>query len=383
MQNTHLTHIEDLLLIDGKKAVPTIIDYFRYIILWLQGDRNQISIRAKYDGSPATTFGKHPENSKFFISTKSLLNKKHVRYAHTVADIQKEFTPAIHSILEDTFHALAGHHHDSIWQGDIMFTQATLRESKKYYEFCHNTILYQVKKNSVMGEHIRNAQVGLAIHTQYHWESGEYYATLGKEPPTINGIWQPPLEPFLQVRIRRYNLMKIHSALSGLELHATHISDLYALIEQYFPNPKKWKEEIMKTINRRIRENVSVTNATQLWRDIHSTMWSHYIQQASFDKDNPDNNCNKLDAFEKKHGRDIERWFRWYADAVRLKHSIITILRDLVDDSELSMEINGKKTNHEGFVVSQQDKWAIKLVNRHEFSHVNFVKNFDRKKQKI
>lgn len=376
MQNKHLDHLEDTLLLQGNKGISEILMYLNRIMQWLEGKRDDTRITIKYDGSPAVTFGIHPNNGEFFVSTKSLFNKKS-KYAFDKKQIEEQFTPGIHGklwMLLDTF--LTTVYPTGVWQGDILYTKDSpdFEETETYYRFRFNTLVYKVRKDSAMGEEIKKSPIGLVVHTHYDYQDGQYNASCAHDFVSMgNIIWQPPLEAFKQVAPAK-KIISLKADIEDLQKNASGLIDFYEIINTMFSNPKKWQIEILKAINYHIIHQLDVTNFKKVWQHIHMTMWSEYISKVSFDNTDPLNGCNQIDLLESTYMPEINRWFTWYIDVMKLKNKIINVLQSMVDHPDMSLELDGKKAHHEGFVVSDtRNGKIVKLVNRKVFSHANFT----------
>jgi len=77
MPNTHIDHPEDMILTGDLSVIGELYS------------ENYISV--KIDGAPAIVWGKHPENGKFFVSTKSAFNKKKIKTCFTKQDVIQHF----------------------------------------------------------------------------------------------------------------------------------------------------------------------------------------------------------------------------------------------------------------------------------------------------
>ena len=77
MPNTHIDHPEDKILTGDLSVIGELYS------------ENYISV--KIDGAPAIVWGKHPENGKFFVSTKSAFNKKKIKTCFTKQDVIQHF----------------------------------------------------------------------------------------------------------------------------------------------------------------------------------------------------------------------------------------------------------------------------------------------------
>jgi hypothetical protein len=99
MQNTHLSHPEDSIL-DGNLQV---LDWF-----CAPGH-----LSPKLDGSPAVGFGINLATSKFAVATKSFLNKKKIKIAHSHEEIDTFYGGEVAVILHHLFDYAPRQH--SVW----------------------------------------------------------------------------------------------------------------------------------------------------------------------------------------------------------------------------------------------------------------------------
>ena len=102
-KNLHLEHPEDLIL----EGVTSVLDWFA----------SPSNISVKIDGAPAIVWGTNPENGKFFVSTKSVFNKKKVKICYTNDDILDQFdNQKLQTILHGCLEFLP--RTEGIYQGD-------------------------------------------------------------------------------------------------------------------------------------------------------------------------------------------------------------------------------------------------------------------------
>ena len=70
-KNTHLSHIDQSILIDGADGIRTTINFLESLINMLEGGKGgTIKIGLKWDGAPGLVAGFDPESKKFFVGTK-------------------------------------------------------------------------------------------------------------------------------------------------------------------------------------------------------------------------------------------------------------------------------------------------------------------------
>ena len=75
-KNTHLEHLEDSILLDGKTGCS---DAFMFIDelckTFSSGGSSNLKITTKWDGAPAVFCGIYPWTEMFFVGSKSIFNK--------------------------------------------------------------------------------------------------------------------------------------------------------------------------------------------------------------------------------------------------------------------------------------------------------------------
>ena len=104
MQNTHLQHPEDSILMGDL----SVLDWFT--------EPGHVSV--KIDGCPAIVWGTDPQTKTFFVGTKAVFNKKKLRIAHSHDEIDLHYEGEVGDILHACFDCLP--RTDSIIQGDFI-----------------------------------------------------------------------------------------------------------------------------------------------------------------------------------------------------------------------------------------------------------------------
>ena len=175
-KNTHLEHLEDEIINNGTKGARTAINFLKSVKQMLQGGKGGSTVTVKWDGAPAIFCGINPENSKFFVGTKSIFNKS-PKINYTNADISRNHGGQLADKLKVALRYLPKLGIKGILQGDLLFTSddkktATV-DGKKSIIFTPNTITYAVPivKAGFLGsslyKSIDKAQIGIIFHTSY------------------------------------------------------------------------------------------------------------------------------------------------------------------------------------------------------------------------
>ena len=170
-KNKHLDHLEDRLIIDGKKGAKEAIEILKHMGDFLSGTPGiGISVTTKWDGAPAIICGIDPADGKFFVGTKSVFNVNDPKICKTSADVQRWYDGVLANKLAIALQYLPQAQITGVLQGDMMFTNDKVTETidgKNYITFRPNTITYAASPDTPMGKAIRAAQIGIVFHTKY------------------------------------------------------------------------------------------------------------------------------------------------------------------------------------------------------------------------
>ena len=172
VQNKHLDHIEDLMILQGKAGLDNAIAFLKDIVQSLKtGSAGGMGMSTKWDGKPAIICGINPENKKFFIAIKGVFGKD-AKYFHSEAEVRKYIEiPDLANKLAFAFRYLSKIGIKGILQGDLMFTSDSKKSidigGKPHIAFQPNTILYAVPSDSPIGKKIAAAKLGVVFHTVY------------------------------------------------------------------------------------------------------------------------------------------------------------------------------------------------------------------------
>jgi len=180
--NTHLTHLEELILTQGKAGYKQAKSFLIELIKNLKGNSNaKVNTSVKWDGAPAMFTGINPDNGKFFVGTKSVFNKEpKINYTKDDVEMNHGHAPGLADKLKKALDYLPSLGIKGILQGDFMFDSGMLKttniDGKSHYSFRPNTITYAVETDSDLGKQIAAAEFGIVFHTSYDsLQSGASY----------------------------------------------------------------------------------------------------------------------------------------------------------------------------------------------------------------
>ena len=194
--NTHLTHLEELVLTQGPEGYKMARGFLLELLKSLKGNTgSKIQTSVKWDGAPAIFAGINPDNGKFFVGTKSIFNKI-PKINYTKEDIVKNHghAPGLVDKLTKALQYLPALNIKNILQGDFMFDDemigTTNIDGEAHYKFKPNTIVYAVPVNSELGRQIEQSKFGIVFHTTY--DSLDSGASFGADVSGLRrapGVW--------------------------------------------------------------------------------------------------------------------------------------------------------------------------------------------------
>jgi len=194
--NTHLTHLEELVLTQGPKGYDMARAFLLELLETLKGNsRSHVQTSVKWDGAPAIFAGINPENGSFFVGTKSIFNKV-PKINYTPQDIINNHghAPGLVDKLTKALEYLPSLGIKNILQGDFMFDDEMLEvteiDGEPHYRFKPNTIVYAVPVDSDLGREIGKSKFGIVFHTTY--DSLDGGASFGADVSGLRrvpGIW--------------------------------------------------------------------------------------------------------------------------------------------------------------------------------------------------
>ena len=391
-KNTHMTHIEDLILDGGVKGARQAIIALRSLRDMLQGNsKSAVNVTVKWDGAPAVFAGEDPQTGEFFVAKKGIFAKNPKIYK-SHADIDADTSGDLSKKLKLAFDNLKDLGIKGVIQGDFMFDSSDLKKETingiPHVVFHPNTIAYAVPLDSTLAKEIRSAKIGIVWHTTY---SGATFETMraefGREiVPKLKrtkDVWmQDATLPDLSgtVTLTRSETDLINKKLSAAGKVFKQIAS--STLKEIESN-KELNGLINIYNNTKVREGQRVTNTKK-----HATglvMWVNARYQKEIDKRSSqagkDVQIAKRDAilkfFDKKNIKNLEKVFELQNYVIDSKLIIINKLNKLSKIGTFVKTKSGfKVTNPEGFVaIDRMEGGAVKLVDRMEFSTNNFSKD--------
>ena len=384
-KNTHMTHIEDLLLDGGVKGARQAINALQALRDMLAGhSKKKTDVTVKWDGAPAVFAGTDPTDGKFFVAKKGIFNKTPKVYK-SHKEIDADTSGDLAAKLKIAFDELSKCKIDGVIQGDIMFTKDDLKGEKidgvDYWVFHPNTIAYAVEKASDEGKRVRAARIGIVFHTRYSGKDFESMsASYGFDISTLhapNSLWAVSANlhdmsgtatmteaetKLVTAQLSRAGTLfrSIPAAFfdtlannEKLNVMVNAFNNTFYRNKESQPAPKTKVQNLINYINGKAQTEINKVS-TQSAKDKKKTDFENIIKLIDVD-----------------HMASIFEMQQLLADA---KLIIINKLNNLNMTKTFVKTGNGYKvTKAEGFVaIDTIGGGAVKLVDRLEFSTNNF-----------
>ena len=391
-KNTHMIHIEDLIIDGGVKGARQAIIALRSLRDMLSGNaKSAVDITVKWDGAPAVFAGEDPSDGQFFVAKKGIFNANPKIYK-SHADIDADTSGDLSKKLKMAYDYLKPLGIKGVIQGDFMFDKSDLKKEKingiSHIVFHPNTIAYAVPTGSSLAKTIGAAKIGIVWHTTY---SGATFETMkaefGREIVT-------KLKPSKDVWMQDATLDDLSgtATLTKQETDALNkkLSDAGKIFRKISASTLKEIESnkelnLMINVynNTKVREGQRITDTKK-----HATglvMWVNARYQKEIDKRSSqkgkDIQIAKRDQllafFDKSNIKNLQNVFDLHNLVTDSKLIIINKLNKLNKIGTFVKTKSGfKVTNPEGFVaIDRMEGGAVKLVDRLEFSTNNFSKD--------
>jgi len=383
-KNTHLEHVEDEIFNQGYSGVDNAVNFLEGITSLLGGHgEDNYSMTVKWDGAPAIFCGTNPENGKFFVGTKSIFNKT-PKINYTSADVRRNHSnsPGLVEKLLLALKYLSKLGIKGVLQGDLLFTKSDLSVTKlggeKMLTFTPNTITYAVPSSSELAKKIASSKIGIVFHTSYKGKNIESMsASFGVN---VSRLKKSKDIFFMDADFRMDSAItmdssetnKILSDLSSVRSKAKNISKFLNDISE-----DKVILPLLKIyINANVREG-SLGGDHKSFMIFVKKRIEEKIEGLTSDagkarkKDLMITLLNKI----KNKGKSLDQAFEIRNILISVKDILLSKINNIEGIKSFVRTGKGYKvTSPEGFVaIDTIGKNAVKLVDRLEFSRINFT----------
>jgi len=388
-KNTHMTHIEDMVIDGGVDGTRAAINALRDLRNMLGGHTNDTkAVTVKWDGAPAVFAGIDPGDGEFFVAKKGIFNKEPKVYK-SHSDIDADTSGDLSDKLKVAYTELKKLGiKKGVYQGDIMFTKADLKsatiDGQKYITFHPNTIVYAVPIEDA--KEITQAKIGVVWHTKYTGSSFETMnASFGvktSEFKDVSSVWSKSadLEEVPQATLTKKETDAItkHISMAGKVFNKIKSGVLKDVSEN-----KEINLYINTFRNTKVRAQSEIKNTKKHVQELVQWIHNRYdkeIEKLKSDKGKARKNAKKIEAlswFNKENTKNLILMFDMQNHLVDAKRELLQHLNKLDSINTFVKTKNGYKvTGAEGYVaIDHLTNGAVKIVDRMEFSFNNFSKD--------
>jgi hypothetical protein len=389
-KNTHLEHIEDVLLNDGVDGARLAINYLRGLRDMLAGKvKTGINVTVKFDGAPAVFAGIDPSDGKFFVAKKGIFNKNPMVYK-TDKDIDDDIASGDLNIkMKLALKHLPSLNITGVIQGDFLYAKKDIRkvtiDGEPYITFHPNTIVYAIPAKSQLAAQIIGSQIGVVWHTNYRGKSFESMsASFGEE-----------IASGLKKSKSVWSVDAVYKDVSGTaNMTETETSEVTAILSQAgklfntidrstFDGITENEELLIKVktyVNAKVRLGERIADPSSFVTGLMEFIYDYYqkeIDKLKTDKGKAGKETKRkeiLAYFANTPKEQIVALFQLYNLIVDAKLMIIRKLDKAKTVGTFLRTTDGYKvTEQEGFVaIDHIGKNAVKLVDRLQFSRANF-----------
>jgi hypothetical protein len=410
-KNLHLEHLEDLMFLEGTAGVTRSIAFMKSLLEMFSDSGKDTSYDGanapitrniptiKFDGAPAIFAGTDPSNNRFFVGTKGVF-AQNAKVCYDESDVDQYFSnsPGLANKLKLALKHLPDLQIKGVIQGDFLFSHEDKKietiDGKRYITFRPNTITYAIPTDSDLARQITRAKIGIVFHTVY---TGK---TLPQMTASFGAFDASKLKSSADVWVRDPYFSNVSGIATFSDAETKNVAAIIKKIEALGAQLDKrvmnkiasndfLRTRIMAWNNLKVREGVGITNIPQ------------HIQGFIVDMDgrlNADILAAKREDTKKKRLIEKTTVMSFWKDKRTLAslntayqiYNLITQIKliyvrklDQIQDmigTFVKTASGYKVTGHEGFVASIDGQGAVKLLDRLEFSRLNFTlpKNWDR-----
>ena len=376
--NTHLTHLEELLITRGAQGYKLAKSFLLELIRNLKGNSNaKVNTSVKWDGAPAIFTGINPDNGKFFVGTKSVFNKE-PKINYTKEDIEQNHgqAPGLAKKLLEALEYFPTLGIKNILQGDFMFDKQSLKtqsiDGKKHYVFKPNTITYAVDADSELGKRIARSRIGIVFHTTYKdlqsgasfgadvsglrenpnvWYDDAFFKDTTGTVLLTNDEAKQVLNKIKQADSIKVNYDELPSALLNVYVNSEIKTN------RFLENPEKSYEAFVEWTQGKIDKRIEKLKSV---KGKEKATLAGQQQRVNIES-------RKQDII------NLFKVSKLFADAkmifVNKYNSAIYTTKHFVDDGKGGLKV----TAPEGYVAVDRIGNGVKLVDRLEFSRANFA----------
>ena len=397
-KNTHLEHLEDNIFNKGYEGAKEAINYLYSLHEMLEGNTNTpVLMTTKWDGAPAIVAGRDPASGKFFVGTKGVFaqkpkinfTEKDIDINH--ADVGDKDGSGLRKKLKLALKTLSKLKWNTVAQGDFLFAKDTLDQKEidgeNYLVFKPNTLTYAVPAQSDLATDIVKSDIGIVWHTEYVGGPtlADTTAKFGFDSSVLgqaSGVWH-----------RDAIIKDLSGTVTFTAGESADIMQAITIANDYLKSVdsetfswlgkgtdlvgKSFLEQLKAHVNNQVRAGQfdEPTKFAQGFIQKYIDYMNKEIDKVKQQKtiDAKTQIMVKGVAFIRDHIESIVSVYDLYLKVIEAKVKIVKKLEQIrVMDTFEETPDGYEVTGEEGFVAVDRMGNALKLVDRLEFSRINF-----------
>jgi len=363
-KNLHIEHVEDEVFNRGLVGAMDCISFLKAFNSLLEGSAPPlVQASIKWDGSPSIVCGKHPKTGKFFLGTKSVFNTTVPKINYSTKDIYENYVdqPNLANRLCVAFNELSKLDISEVVQGDLLFVEQDLvsksHNGQTHITFKPNTITYSIPANTLLGESVAKAKVGVVFHTTYTGSCMDsliptYKADIISTSPSVV-IFKSTINTKHTTKTEHTH--PINNRISDL---ISHFNTLDESALKTISSTPAMQRIIKRYINSKIALGESVSISESYVNEFYQFL---------------ETNHKKFLGYFLEHRQQVLNLFLFVEKAISIKESLLRLVSHPENVQMFIESATGfNSTTIEGVVISNTTGNVVKLVNRLEFSYRNF-----------
>ena len=388
-QLKHLEHIEDEMLNYGVEGCEASVSAMQELLRML-GKEGTSFMQTKWDGAPSVVCGMDPLAKIFFVGTKSVFNKNDPKICYSAADVDRWYKGDLAEKLKACLKYFPALKMDGVFQGDLLFTTDKKKEyvdGEHLITFRPNTITYGIPVDHPIGRQVDEAKIGIVFHTHY---IGTDFATMqaraGAKVENHNDVPDVAViendTPYHDIAVSNADIQRFKQYVSVIErmckICGPFLNELVANMGDRGDAKFHIASYLKQFFNNEIKNARTITNVQStlkaLGKFYHEKMLKE-IEKVKSDK--AKTTKRELMYSGLKYLEDHEREFKAMLAMYQKMQEAKQLVIDQLDHLEtfrtyVQTEKGYRLTNPEGYVLHHNGD-MIKLVNRIEFSYINFT----------
>tara|TARA_X000000368_G_scaffold42941_1_gene30957 strand:+ start:2448 stop:3659 length:1212 start_codon:yes stop_codon:yes gene_type:complete len=389
-KNTHLEHLEDSILLDGKEGATDAFVFLDELAkTFSAGGNNNLKITTKWDGAPAVFCGTYPGTNRFFVGSKSIFNKDaKINFTHSDVDAYHGGSPGLATKLKDCLTYLPDLGIKGIAQGDLLFTDD--KEKKKIdgqdcLIFQPNTITYCIPSEDELYEKALKAKLGIVFHTSYSGSTIQgLKASFGYNVNQLNNSKDVLVLSAETEQLGNDILLDSSEKNELVSIRTKSASLVAGTFLDTMAEHNAGKDQLavgtrLKIFfNKYVREGKKMGSSVTVVKEFKK-YFEDECRKAADKLKSPKGKAGKLAKLYdgqdliKKHESDLTKTIDLYKNLQLAKEMFIRKLEKGERFGTYLRTENGYKiTAPEGYVAIQEGSKAVKLVDRLTFSVANF-----------